>query len=167
MSVSTNTSVTTVSSHARWQMLSGDRFYIAARWVIVVLLAGIGSLLVQQSLWPLALTMPPILQLVWVYALFNLLAWLALFVPALGALLNVAFLVDIVFISLFTYFSKDPRDLFYPLYLLPLVSAAFLLRPSVSLLSGVVAAAEYITSYLLARFGPNNGTPPYDMLSLV
>ena len=167
MSVSPTTSVAPVSSHARWQMLSGDRFYIAARWATLALLAVIGSLLARQSLWPPALAMNPILQLVWAYALFNLLASLALFVPALGALLNMAFLVDIVFISLFTYFSKDPRDLFYPLYLLPLVSAAFRLRPSVSLLAGVVAAGAYVTAYLLARIGPGNGTPPYDALSLV
>ena len=148
-------------------MLSGDRFYIAARWVVVVLLAVIGSLLVSQPLWPLTLTMPPILQLVWAYALFNLLAWLALFVPPFGGLLNVAFLIDIIFISLFTYLSQDSRDLFYPLYLLPLVSAAFRLRPSVSLLTGVVAAAAYVSAYLLARIGPGNGTPPYETLSLV
>jgi signal transduction histidine kinase len=167
MNVSSTTTIAPVSSHARWQMLSGDRFYIAARWVVLVLVALIGSLLARQSLWPPALTMAPILQLVWGYALFNLLASLALFMPPLGALLNVAFLVDIVFISLFTYFSKDPRDLFYPLYLLPLVSAAFRQRPSVSLLTGIVAAGAYITAYLLARIGPDNGTPPYDTLSLV
>jgi signal transduction histidine kinase len=167
MSVSSTTSVVPISSHTRWQMLSGDRFYIVARWVSLVLLAVIGSLLARQSFWPPALAMSPILQLVWGYALFNLLASLALFVPALGALLNVAFLVDIVFISLFTYFSKDPRDLFYPLYLLPLVSAAFRLRPSVSLLAGVIAAVAYVTAYLLARIGPDNGTPPYELLSLV
>lgn len=167
MSVSSRTSVAPVSPHARWQMLSGDRFYIAARWISLAVLAVIGSLLARQSFWPPALTMNPILQLVWGYALFNLLASLALFAPALGALLNVAFLIDIIFISLFTYFSKDPRDLFYPLYLLPLVSAAFRLRPSVSLLTGVVAAAAYITAYMLARIGPGNGTPPYDTLGLV
>src|SRR5215208_3321655 len=167
MSVSPTTNIAPASSRARWQMLSGDRFYIAARWAILALLALIGSLLARQSLWPPTLTMSPILQLVWAYALFNLLASLALFVPALGALLNITFLVDIVFFSLFTYFSKDPRDLFYPLYLLPLVSAAFRLRPSGSLLAGVVAAMAYVTAYLLARVGPDNGTPPYEALGLV
>src|SRR5215212_9731867 len=167
MSESSITNVAPISPRARWQMLSGDRFYIAARWVVVVLLALIGSLLVHEPLWPPALAMPPILQLVWSYALFNLLAWLALFVPSFGGLLNVAFLIDIVFISLFTYFSQDSRDLFYPLYLLPLVSAAFRLRPSVSLLAGVVAAAAYVGAYLIARIGPGNGTPPYETLSLV
>jgi signal transduction histidine kinase len=148
-------------------MLSGDRFYIAARWAMLALLGVIGSLLAGQPLWPLSPSTDPILLLVWGYALFNLLASLALFAPRLGGLLNLAFLADIIFISLFTYFSQDPRDLFYPLYLLPLVSAAFRLRPSVSLLTGVVAAAAYVMAYMLARIGPDNGTPPYDTLSLV
>jgi signal transduction histidine kinase len=154
-------------SNPRWQLLSGDRFYIAARWAVLVLVAGISSLLARQPLWPPAPAMDPILILVWGYALFNLLASLALFMPRLGGLLNLAFLADIVFFSLFTYFSHDPRDLFYPLYLLPLVSAAFRLRPSVSLLTGVVAAGAYMMAFLLARIGPDNGTPPYDTLSLV
>jgi signal transduction histidine kinase len=147
--------------------LSGDRFYIAARWAMLALLALIGRLLAQQSLWPPTRAMNPILLLVWCYALFNLLATLALVFPQLSALLNLAFLFDIVFISFFTYFSHDPRDLFYPLYLLPLVSAAFRLRPSASLLTGVVAATAYILAFLLARVGPNNGTPPYDAVGLV
>src|SRR4051812_415999 len=167
MNVSPTTITAPVSPRARWQMLSGDRFYIAARWVILALLALIGSLLARQPLWPPTLAMDPILLLVWMYALFNLLASLALFVPALGVVLNLAFLIDIVFISLFTYFSQDQRDLFYPLYLLPLVSAAFRLRPATSMLTGFVAAGAYIAAYLLARVGPNNGTPPHDTLSLV
>src|SRR5947208_6414708 len=88
MSISTTTSAAPVSPNARWQMLSGDRFYIAARWVILALLALIGSLLARQPLWPPGLAMNPILQLVWAYALFNLLASLALFIPGLGTLLN-------------------------------------------------------------------------------
>jgi len=166
MSASTTTT-SAKKSTPRWQLLSGDRFYIAARWAVLALLAVIGSLLARQPFWPPAPEISPILLLVWGYALFNLLASLALFVPRLGPLLNLAFLADIVFISLFTFFSQDPRDLFYPLYLLPLVSAAFRLRPSVSLLTGVVAATGYVTAYLLARIGPGNGTPPYDTLSLV
>jgi signal transduction histidine kinase len=147
--------------------LSGDRFYIVARWAVLALLVIIGRLLAGRSLWPPSPAMNPVLLLVWCYGLFNLLATLALFFPQLSILLNLAFLLDIVFISLFTFFSHDPRDLFYPLYLLPLVSAAFRLRPSASLLTGVVAAAAYITAFLLARVGPNNGTPPYDALGLV
>jgi signal transduction histidine kinase len=167
MSVRSTTTPTSTSPRARWQLLSGDRFYIAARWAMLVLLGVVGTLLAGQSLWPPTLGMNRILLLVWCFGLFNLLATLALLLPQLSSALSLAFLVDIVFISLFTYFSQDPRDLFYPLYLLPLVSAAFRLRPSVSMLTGFVAAGAYVIAYLLARVGPDNGTPPNDALGLV
>ncbi|HNP70947.1 MAG TPA: GAF domain-containing sensor histidine kinase [Kouleothrix sp.] len=166
MSAST-TSPRTISSRVRWQLLGGDRFYIAARWGVFILLALIGTLLVKQPLWPFTLTMPPVLMLVWAYGLFNLLATLALFVSALSGLLNIAFVIDIIFISLFTYFGHDPRDLYYPLYLLPLVGAAFRLRPMSSLLAGVFAAAVYVSAYLLARIGPNNGPAPTEAVALL
>lgn len=120
MSTST-ASPQTGSPNIRWQLLGGDRFYIAARWGVFVLLVLIGWLLAQQPLWPITPSMSPILLLVWVYGLFNLAMTVALVVPTLNGLLNGAFIADILFISLFTYFSHDPRDLYYPLYLLPLV----------------------------------------------
>jgi signal transduction histidine kinase len=167
MSISPATSASSQPIRTRWQLLGGDRFYIAARWAVVVLLALIGSLLVKAPLWPPSLAMPPILLLIWVYGLYNLLATIALIVPTLSGLLNIAFIVDIIFISLFTYVSHDPRDLFYPLYLLPLVSASFRLRPITSLLTGFFAAGLYVVAYLIARIGPNNGTPPYELLALL
>ncbi len=167
MSISPATNVSSQPIQTRWQLLGGDRFYIAARWAVLVLLALIGSLLVKAPIWPPSLAMPPILLLIWGYGLFNLLATIALIAPILSGLLNVAFIVDIIFISLFTYFSHDPRDLFYPLYLLPLVSASFRLRPISSLLTGFFAAGVYVVAYLLARIGPNNGTPPYELLALL
>jgi signal transduction histidine kinase len=167
MSISPATSASSQPIRTRWQLLGGDRFYIAARWAVVVLLALIGSLLVKAPLWPPSLAMPPILLLIWGYGLYNLLATIALIVPTLSGLLNIAFIVDIIFISLFTYVSHDPRDLFYPLYLLPLVSASFRLRPISSLLTGFFAAGLYVVAYLIARIGPNNGTPPYELLALL
>ncbi|MBK9710996.1 MAG: GAF domain-containing sensor histidine kinase [Kouleothrix sp.] len=167
MSVSPTTTASSTRSNARWQLLSGDRFYIAARWAILALLAAIAWLLVGQPLWPIVLPMSPVLLLVWCYAFYNLLTTVALFLPALSLLLSTSFAVDIIFISLFTYVSHDPRDLFYPIYLIPLVSAAFRLRPAASLLAGVYAATTYIVAYLFARVGPNNGTPPYEVLGLV
>jgi signal transduction histidine kinase len=166
MNASSTTTVSPTPSRARWQLLSGDRFYVAARWAVLALLAVIGTLLSGQPLLPFSTAMPTILLLVWGYALFNLLATLALVLPALSALLSMSFVIDIIFISLFTAFGKE-LDLFYPLYLLPLVSAAFRLRPSSSLLAGFLAAGVYIASYLFARIGPNNGRPPTDPLPLV
>jgi signal transduction histidine kinase len=148
-------------------MLGGDRFYIAARWAVVLLLALVGSLLTKTPIWPPSPAMPAILLLIWCYGVFNLLASVALLLPLLSGLLNIAFAIDIIFISLFTYFSHDPRDLFYPLYLLPLVSASFRLRSFASLLTGFFAAGLYVAAYLLARVGPNNGTPPYELVALV
>ena len=167
MSISPATNLTPQPIQTRWQMLGGDRFYIAARWAVLLLLALIGSLLAHAPLWPLSLSMPPLLLLIWAYGLFNLLATIALLLPIFSVVLNVAFVVDILFISLFTYFSHDPRDLFYPLYLLPLVSASFRLRPLSSLLTGFFAAGLYVAAYLLARVGPNNGTPPNELLALI
>src|SRR5215211_7114565 len=167
MNISPVTNASSQTIRTRWQLLGGDRFYIAARWAVVILLALIGSLLVKARIWLPSLAMPPILLLIWGYGLFNLLATIALIVPTLSGLLNIAFIVDIVFISLFTYVSHDPRDLFYPLYLLPLVSASFRLRPISSLLTGFFAAGLYILAYLIARVGPNNGTPPYELLALL
>jgi signal transduction histidine kinase len=75
--------------------------------------------------------------------------------------------VDIAFITLLTFFNQDPRDIFFPLYLLPLVSAAFRLTTRASIATGALTAAAYVAAYLLARVGANNGSPPYDTLGLM
>lgn len=151
----------------RWQMLGGDRFYTAARWGVLALLVATSHLLTNEAIWPPFQSTHPVLVLVWCYALFNLLATIALFLPTLGTVLSIAFVVDIAFITLFTLFSGDPNDLFYPLYLLPLIGAALQLRSAAGLLTGLIAAGAYIIAYLLARVGPNNGTPPRDTLGLL
>ncbi len=153
----------------RWQMLGGDRFYTIARWGVVALLLVIGSLLSQEPIWPLRVTMHPIMLLVWGYALFNLLVTVALFVAPLNFLVNGAFMIDIVFLTLLTLLSPDQKDqhIFYPLYFLPLVGAAFRLRPAPSLLTGLVTAGLYVGAYLSARIGPDNGRIPRDVIELV
>jgi signal transduction histidine kinase len=148
-------------------MLGGDRFYTAARWIVLLLLIATSGLLMHGPIWPPTPTMHPFLLLIWGYALFNLITTLALFLPALGGLLNVAFLADIIFITLLTFFSGDTHDLFYPLYLLPLVGAAMRMRPAGGLLAGLVAAGAYIAAYLLPKIGSNNDTTYREALNLV
>ena len=157
----------TPTYHDRWQMLGGDRFYTAARWVVLLLLIATSGLVAHQPIWPPSLAMPLFLLLIWAYALFNLVTTVALVVPQIGWVLNIAFLVDIIFITLLTYFSHDTHDLYYPLYLLPLVGAAIRLRPAAGLIAGLIAAGAYISAYLLARIGPDNGRPPREALELV
>ncbi|HWQ11997.1 MAG TPA: GAF domain-containing sensor histidine kinase [Roseiflexaceae bacterium] len=149
------------------RMLGGDRFYAAARWAAVLLLLAISALVSQQPVWPPLASGHPFALLAWAYALFSLLVTVALFIHALRPVLSVAFVVDIAFITLYTYFNRDPRDLFYPLYLLPLVSAAFRLQPPRSLLTGLVTAVAYCAAWLLARVGPANGALPDDPVGLV
>jgi signal transduction histidine kinase len=151
----------------RWQMLGGDRFYTAARWIVLILLVATSGLITQQPIWPPSRAIPPFMLLIWGYALFNVLATLALFLPPLGGLLSIAFLVDIIFVTLLTFFSQNSHDLFYPLYFLPLVGTAIRLRPSHGLVAGLIAAGAYVVAYLLARVGPNNGRVPRDALELV
>ena len=148
-------------------MLGGDRFYTAARWAVLILLIATSGLITGQPFWPPVRPIPPFQLLIWGYVLFNVLATLALFLPALGGLLSIAFLVDIVFVTLLTLFSQSTHDLFYPLYFLPLVGTAMRLRPSHGLVAGLIAAGAYVGAYLLARAGPDNGRPPRDAIELV
>jgi len=165
--VEATTTNITPTYHDRWQMLGGDRFYTAARWIVLLLLIGISRLLTDVPIWPPSRAMTPFLLLIWGYAVFNLLMTLALFMPPLSGLLRVAFVVDLLFVTLLMFFSKDTHDLFYPLYLLPLIGVSVRSRPLGGLFFGLLAAGAYIGAYLLARVGPNNGRPPREPLDLL
>lgn len=147
-------------------MLGGDRFYIGARWVVLIMLFAISHLLTNEAIWPLSRTMHPMLIALWGYALFNLLNTIALFVPPLSSLLRSAFVVDIVFITLVTFTARDTHDLFYPLYLLPLIVAALQIRPSVGLLTGLIAAGAYSIANMMSP-GSVVGGSSGDTLGLV
>ncbi len=142
----TTTSTTANALGSRWQMLGGDRFYTFARWLIILLLFAISSLLTNAPLWPITATSSPTVIVLWAYMLFGLLATVALFVPLFSPLLNLAYLFDIGFISLLTLLNGEKHVIFFPLYLLPLISAAIRQPPAVSLLSGIVASVFYIAA---------------------
>jgi signal transduction histidine kinase len=159
------TTPSTQSYDTRWRMLGGDRFYAFARLVVLVLLFAIGNLLTEANLLSVDALTHPFGIVLYTYACFAL---LVLFLPVAEHALALAFLVDIGFITLLGLFSHGGREgqsIFFPLYLLPLVGAAIRLRPSVSLLAGIVAALLYVGSVfgnqlLLAQ-------PPLDVLGLV
>jgi signal transduction histidine kinase len=128
----------------RWRML----FYTFARWLTIILLFIVTYFLTGEPLWPVTTASQPLLIVLWAYAAFSLLATLALLLPATSGLLNLAYLIDIMFISLITFFGGDRIVIFYPLYLLPLINAAIRQSPAVSLLSGIVAGVFYITAFI-------------------
>lgn len=124
-------------------MLGGERFYTLARWLIILLLFAISPLLTDSPLWPIQLT-NTITVLLWSYAGFGLVTTIALFIPFFNPLLNIAYLLDVIFISVLALFSGKGDMIFFPLYLLPLISAAVRHPPKMSLLFGIVASLLYI-----------------------
>lgn len=129
-------------------VLGGEAFYILIRWLILLLLFVISSLITGESLLDLGTIHHPISLITWVYALFNLIATAALFVKPLAVINRLAFFVDIMIITLLTYFSDSSADLFYPLYFLPLISAGMQYSARRGLLLGCLAAAGYIGAFV-------------------
>lgn len=148
------------------QMLGGDRFYNLARWGVTLLLLGIVQLISGESLWSSA-AQSPMIVVMWGYVIFTALATILVFIPQAVAFLRFSFVIDILTLLLLTLFNPDPREILYPLFLLPLVNAAFRLNSSASLLTGLITAFAYVGAYLVARIGPGNGTIPADPLGYV
>lgn len=132
----------------RWRLLGGERFYAIARWLTIALLAAITGLLTGAPFWPVTLSSPPMLIVLWAYGIFSLVATVALFIPGSGCLMERAYIVDLLFISLMTFFGGEQVVIFFPLYLIPLINAALRNPPLVSLFSGLAAALLYVLAFL-------------------
>lgn len=142
----------------RWKMLGGDRFYTFARWLVVVLLFAVTQFLTSEFPWPITDKSSPVVFVFWAYTAFSLLVSVALLVPLLSGLLNLAYVFDIIFISLMVLLGGERFVIFFPLYLLPLISVALRQPPATSLLSGLIAAIMYIGAYLAyQRLFPGDG----------
>lgn len=129
-------------------MLGGERFYALTRWVTIILLFVVSQFLTDNGIWPVTLESEPLTIIVWAYAAFSLIATIALFIPFTSQLLSLAYLIDLVFISLMAFFAGQHIEIFLPLYLLPLINAAIRQSSAVSLLSGVVAAVFYVAAFM-------------------
>lgn len=126
-----------------WQEIASERFYTLARWVVLVLLFAISFPTMQSSIWPISLESDAVVLTLWAYAVFSLLASIALFIPPLGTLVRYAYIADMLFIILLSLFSRANTVLFLPFYSLPLISAAVRQKPLISFASGIVAAILY------------------------
>lgn len=132
----------------RWKLLGGERFYTFARWVTILLLFAVTRFITDTPIWPISIESQPLVVMLWAYAAFSLLASLAVFIPGVGQMLELAYLIDIGFISLMAFFGGDQFAIFFPLYLLPLINAAIRQTPAVSLLSGIAAAVCYGAAFI-------------------
>jgi signal transduction histidine kinase len=139
---------TTVNSVSSWGVLGGERFYTFARWITIILLFPVTQFITKQPVWPVGAASPALTIVLWAYVGFSLVTTAALFIPGTAHLLSLAFIVDLMFISLMAFFGGEQVVIFFPLYLLPLINAAIRQPPAVSLLSGIVAAVFYIAAFI-------------------
>jgi signal transduction histidine kinase len=146
--------IQTASSPSRPSLLGGDGFYAVARIALMVMLLAISSLLSQAPLWPPFNTLEPIPLLIWSYVLFAALAAAALLLRN-STVAHVALLIDIGFLTLLTFFSATQQDLFYPLYIVPLVGAALQMHRRTSIIVGILAALGY-SGAVLASYATEN-----------
>lgn len=133
---------------SRWSLLGGERFYTFARWLTILLLFPVTQFLSNETVWPVTTASSPMVILLWAYIGFSLLATVALFIPGTASILDLAYLIDLMFISLMAFFGGEQVVIFFPLYLLPLINAAIRQPPAVSLLSGIVAAVFYMAAFI-------------------
>lgn len=145
---STTVSSSTQRSLSAWSPLGGERFYAAARWVLIILLGVVIQFLTNGGLWPVSDEIGPLESIFWLYVGFALVLTILAFVPFAAGLVSISYLFDIAFISLMTFFGGERIVIFFPLYLVPLTYAAIRQPLSVSVLSGGLAAVAYIAAFV-------------------
>lgn len=143
-----NTETISEPAANNWRMVGGERFYTLARWITILLLFAITSFLTDGALWPLSVESPPLVIVLWAYVAFGLLATLLIFIASVVPLLSYAYVIDLAFISLMTFFGGESTVVFFPLFLLPLINAAVRQTPMMSLASGVLAAGFYSSAFI-------------------
>ncbi|MBC8161754.1 MAG: GAF domain-containing sensor histidine kinase [Roseiflexaceae bacterium] len=146
---------TPVENHLK--PLAGESFYIVVRWMVIALLLVISPLITGESIffsWEIS---HPGTLLIVCYALFNLVATVALALKPLAFVNRAAFVIDIFTITLLTYFDQSGTDLFYPLYFFPLIGAGMQVSARRGLLLGCLAAAGYISAFASLRLAIDTG----------
>lgn len=145
------------SYRERWRVLSGERLYILARWLVLVPL--FVAVHTTAPVWPLSAASDPLVLALWAYAAFSLLMAFVLVIPlaALNSLLRNSYIGDIIFLTLLTFLSSDYRFdfslIFFPFFLLPLVGASIHHRPFTNLGIGIATALLYGGTFVAARGG--------------
>ena len=148
---STAASSSSQRSLSAWSPLGGERFYAAARWVLIILLGVVTQFLTNGGLWPVTDEIGPLEGIFWLYVGFALVFTVLAFLQFAAGLVSISYLFDIAFISLMTFFGGERIVIFFPLYLVPLTYAAIRQSRSVSLLSGLLAAVAYMAAFIAWR----------------
>ena len=127
--------------------LGGDRLYAAARWLLLVVLFAITTLLQGMTLWP-----PPTTHLFgytfWGYVAFSLVAGSLAFVPRMHRLMPWCYAGDLLAIAAIAYSGPGAVSSYTALFVLPLVAAALRLsRINILLLSIGAVGLTFVLLY--------------------
>jgi signal transduction histidine kinase len=144
-----NAAASTASAQSRSVILSSDGLYAIARCIVFLILLASGGLLVDTNMWPPRATLPALGLLIWIYGAFAL-AMIGSAFWRKVVITRAALVADVIFFSVLTYYNRTPHDLFYSLYIMPLVGASFQLRRTNALAVGLFAAFGYATGFILS-----------------
>lgn len=109
------------------QFLGGDRLYAVARWLLLVLLFAVSTLLHGLDLFPLP-TSHLFGQVFWAYVAFSIIAGAMVVTPRAQRLVPWFYLVDLLCLSALAFVGPGPANGYAALFMLPLVAAAFRLK---------------------------------------
>lgn len=139
------------------QTLGGDRLYVVARWLLLVLIYTMALLLQRIALMP-----PPTPhvfgQIFWGYVAFSILAGALTLSPRSAALNPWTYLLDLLWIGALAYWSPDAPTAYTVLSLLPLGAAALRLNRAQTLALSILAVIITIGVQFKAHTTPDTIT---------
>jgi signal transduction histidine kinase len=109
------------------QILGGDRLYAVARWILLVLLFAITTLLHGVELFPLP-TSHLFGQIFWGYVAFSVVAGVLVLTPRAQGIVPWFYLGDLLWLAALAFTGPGPANSYSSLFMLPLVAAAFRLK---------------------------------------
>jgi signal transduction histidine kinase len=120
------------------QFLGGDRLYAVARWLLLVLLFAVTTLLHGLELLPLP-TSHLFGQIFWGYAAFSIVAGILVLIPRSQPLIPWFYVCDLLWLAALAFTGPGSANGYASLFMLPLVAAAFRLKRVNVLVLSVVA----------------------------
>lgn len=131
--------------------IGGDRLYGVARWLLLVLLFGVTTLLGSSALWP-----PPTNHifglLFWSYVGFSIGGGVLALIPRAQSVMPWLYPIDLIWLALLAYFGPGATSGYAALFVLPLVAAALRLS-RVNVLALSIFAVVLLTALFLLK-GP-------------
>ncbi len=163
----TTENLSSSKQRSRLQTLAGEKLFAIYRWVILIVLLGITSVISQTPLWVAPLENIPVLVL-GTYVVASIILTVAVFVPFMYNLLKAAMMIDITFLALFILFSGQKGTLFYPVFVFPLIGFAVRQKRIANVITGGTTAIAFVGAALIGHYiiGQSSTSPHYALIGL-